>query len=83
MPAATYHYVLPADESKKWNDLVKVVIDGWIDRTNAAGLPGTEYWAEVLRFADESRAVTAADLAKVLPGYLAEVQAAEAAAAAK
>ena len=83
LPAATYHYVLPDDESKKWNDLVAPVIRDWVDRVNKAGLPGTEYWTETLRYADEVRAQTAADLAKVLPGYLAEVQAAEAAAAAK
>jgi TRAP-type C4-dicarboxylate transport system substrate-binding protein len=83
LPAATYHYVLPADESKLWNDTVKPVIQGWIDRTDKTGLPGTEYWAEVLRYADETRSQTATDLAAVLPGYLADVQAQEAAAAAK
>jgi TRAP-type C4-dicarboxylate transport system substrate-binding protein len=83
LPAATYHYVLPADESKLWNDTVKPVIQGWVDRTDKSGLPGTEFWTECVRYADETRAQAAADLAKVLPGYLAEVQAAEAAAAAK
>jgi TRAP-type C4-dicarboxylate transport system substrate-binding protein len=78
-PADTYHYVLPDDESKLWNDTVKPVIQGWIDRTNNVGLPGTEFWAEAVRYADETRAQSAADLANVLPGDVAQVQADEAA----
>ena len=63
-------YYLPDDESKQWNDMVKPVTQDWIDRTNKAGLPGTEYWAELESLATQYRAEADRLVAEFVPGYL-------------
>jgi TRAP-type C4-dicarboxylate transport system substrate-binding protein len=63
-------YTLPNDESKKWNDLVKPVIQGWIDNTDKMGLPGTEFWAEFEKLSNQYQAEAAGLVADAVKEYL-------------
>jgi TRAP-type C4-dicarboxylate transport system substrate-binding protein len=65
-------YILPDEESDLWNEMVLPVVEDWIQRTEAKGLPGRELWDAWQQHADETKEESVAHLAEVLPRYIEE-----------
>jgi TRAP-type C4-dicarboxylate transport system substrate-binding protein len=65
-------YVLPDEESDRWNDMVSPVIDEWIERTEEKGLPAQELWDLWEAHAAATLDEMVEHLEKVLPTYIEE-----------
>jgi hypothetical protein len=63
---------LSDEEADQWNEMVRPVIDEWIERTEAKGFPAGDLWEAFLQHASDTKAEIQAHLDEVLPGYIEE-----------